>query len=176
MDKSLILDRDGVINIDKQYVYKIEDLEFVDGIEELILEAKLKNYIVICITNQSGIARGFFSEEEFHNFMKELNKRLFKKIGFALDAYYYCPHHPNAKIEKYKKVCNCRKPNIGMFTKVLENFNLDLTNSVFIGDKLSDIEAAEAMEIGEKYFLSISKNQINKKKVHQIQSLSQVKL
>ena len=63
MDKSLNLDRDGVINIDKQYVYKIEDLEFVDGIEELILEAKLKNYIVICITNQSGIARGFFSEE-----------------------------------------------------------------------------------------------------------------
>lgn len=176
MNKSLILDRDGVINIDKKYVYKTKDLEFVDGIEDLIHEAKLKNYIVICITNQSGIARGFFSEEEFHIFMRELNKRLLNKIGFALDAYYYCPHHPNAKIEKYKKICDCRKPKIGMFKKILENFNIDLANSVFIGDKLSDIEAAETMSIGKKYFLSFSNNKINKNKIYNIKSLSQVKL
>lgn len=176
MDKSLILDRDGVINVDKKYVYKAEDLEFVDGIEELILKAKLKNYLVICLTNQSGIARGFYSETEFHTFMKELNKRLLNKIGFSLDAYYYCPHHPNAKILKYKKICDCRKPKIGMFKKALENFNLDLANSVFIGDKLSDIEAAENIAIGEKYFLSTTKNNINKENFKQISSLSEVKL
>ena len=176
MDKSLILDRDGVINLDKNYVYKTEDLEFVDGIEELIREAKLKNYLVICVTNQSGIAKGFFSELEFHTFMKELNKRLLNKIGFSLDAYYYCPHHPDAKISKYKKICDCRKPKVGMFTKILENFNLDLANSVFIGDKLSDMEAAQSMSIGAKYFLSSNKNNTNKKNFHQINSLSEVKL
>ena len=125
MRKALFLDRDGVINVDKKYTFRNEELQFIEGVQDLIKEAKLKGYYVICITNQSGIARGFFTKNDFHQFMKYLNFRLKTNIGFELDAYYFCPHHPDGIIPEYSFQCKCRKPKVGLFDLVAKEFDID---------------------------------------------------
>ena len=154
MNKALFLDRDGVINVDKEYIYKPNDLHFMDGIIKLIKTAKNKYYKVICITNQSGIARGFFTENDLQVFMTYLNQELINLIGFPLDAYYYCPHHPFGVVEEYSYVCDCRKPATGLLEAACKDYNIDCNNSIFIGDKFTDLQAAEKMNIKKLYFYS----------------------
>ena len=158
MNKALFLDRDGVINIDKNYIYKPDDLVFCKGIKQLIKRAKKKLFKVICITNQSGIARGFFMEEDLKTFMSYLNKDLTSSIGFGLDAYYYCPHHPLGIVKEYSIICDCRKPAKGLFEQACNDYNIDCKNSIFIGDKLTDLQAAEKMNIQKIYYYSKTKN------------------
>ena len=158
MHKVLFLDRDGVINVDSKYTYMPSDLHFVDGIQTLIKKAKLKDYYVICITNQSGIARGLFNENDFHTFMKYLNNRLKISIGFELDAYYFCPHHPSGTVKEYSLECKCRKPEIGLFQLAANDFEIDFANSIFIGDKLTDLIAAESMNIKNLFLYTKNKN------------------
>ncbi|WP_269603976.1 D-glycero-alpha-D-manno-heptose-1,7-bisphosphate 7-phosphatase [Prochlorococcus marinus] len=157
MNKALFLDRDGVINVDKEYIYKPDDLVFTDGIAKLIQTAKQKYYKVICITNQSGIARGFFKENDLKNFMAYLNHELINLIGFPLDAYYYCPHHPFGVVEAYSYVCDCRKPAAGLIEVACKDFNIDCSSSIFIGDKFTDLQAAEKMNISKLYLYSKTK-------------------
>ena len=176
MNKALFLDRDGAINIDKKYIYKSNDLIFTDGIKELIKSAKLRSYKIICITNQSGIARGFYKEKDFKSFMKYLNQSLLNSIGFELDKYYFCPHHPDGIIKKYSHICNCRKPATGLFKKACNEFKIDCTKSVFIGDKLSDLKAAESMNIKKIYFFSTSNIIYNNPRYISINKIEQVKL
>lgn len=131
--KALFLDRDGVINIDKKYVYKIEDFEFYNEIFDLCKYFILKDYLIFIITNQSGIARSYYSEEDFLklcNFV--LNE--FTKKDITISKIYYCPHLEN---------CECRKPKPGMILKAKNEFDIDIKNSVFIGDNLSDMQAGK---------------------------------
>ena len=141
MKKALFLDRDGVINVDYGYVYKVSAFDFMDGIFDLVKRANEQGYKVIVVTNQSGIGRGMYTESD----LAELSQWMvlkFAQHGAIIDDVLYCPHHPKAELKKYKKVCECRKPNPGMFNTAAAQHNISLTNSIMVGDKLSDVEAA----------------------------------
>ena len=140
-NKALFLDRDGVINVDKHYVHKIEDCEFIDGIFDLCRRAKDKGYKLIVVTNQAGIAKGYFTENDFHTFMEYVRSEFIRQ-GCPLDDVFYCPYHKDG-IGKYKMDSFDRKPNPGMILKAAKKHNIDLKQSILIGDKKSDIEAGK---------------------------------
>lgn len=147
MNKALFLDRDGVINVEKNYVYKIEDFEFIDGIFKLAKKYQDEGYLIIVITNQAGIGRGYYTEEDFCRLTDWMAKE-FENNGVHIAKVYYCPHHPKYGIGDYRKDCICRKPKPGMIFKAQEEFNIDLGQSVLIGDKESDIEAGRRAGVG----------------------------
>ncbi len=142
MNKAVFLDRDGVINIEKNYVYKIEDFEFIDGIFDLCKKYQQEGYLLIVITNQAGIARGYYTEEQFRVLTDWMVKK-FEEQGISIAKVYFCPHHPDFTGE-----CECRKPNPGMILQAAKEFKLDLSKSILIGDKMSDIEAGERAGVG----------------------------
>ena len=139
MKKAIFLDRDGTINIEKEYLYKICDFEFLPGVIDALQILQKAGYLLIIITNQSGIARGFYSENDFHTLNQWMTDELRRK-GIFIDKVYYCPHYPEAKIEKYRLACECRKPGLGMFMQAVKEFDIDLGKSFTIGDKLRDCE------------------------------------
>lgn len=146
--KALFLDRDGVINIEKNYLYKAEDFEFIDGVFELCKHFQSLGFIIIVITNQSGIARGYYSENDFLKLSSWMVDE-FKKQGITISRVYHCPHHPDFSGE-----CECRKPKNGMVLKAQKDFDIDLKSSVLVGDSESDIEAAISSNITQTYLLS----------------------
>lgn len=152
MNKALFLDRDGVINVDKNYVHKIEDFEFVDGIFELTKYFQDKGYLIIVITNQAGIGRGYYTEKDFH-VLNDWMVEQFKKKGINITEVYYCPFHPTHGIGEYKKDSFDRKPNPGMILKAKEKYNIDLDESVLIGDKDSDIQAGENAGVKKNFLI-----------------------
>ena len=137
---ALFLDRDGVINVDKNYVHKREDFVFIDGIFDLVKRANSSRYHVIIITNQAGIGRGFYTENDFHSLMSWVTKK-FEEKGAYIDAVYFSPFHPIHGLGKYKKDSDCRKPKPGMLLQAATDFDIDLERSILIGDKQTDIEA-----------------------------------
>ena len=143
---ALFLDRDGVINKEVNYLYKKEDFEFIDGIFELCSFYQNLGYKIIVVTNQSGIARGFFNEDQFNELTNWMIGE-FDKQGLHVSKVYYCPHHPEISGE-----CRCRKPDIGMFLDAKEEFDIDLENSLMVGDNERDIEAAKKAGISQTYF------------------------
>lgn len=130
---AIFLDRDGVLSEEKSYVCTLEDFTIFSYTKECIKKIKEKGYLTIVITNQSGVARGLFSEEV----LQEMNSYLIKETD--VDAVYYCPHHPQGKIEKYRKECNCRKPRTGMIEQACKDFSIDMERSYIVGDRASDI-------------------------------------
>ncbi len=155
-NKALFLDRDGVINIDHGYVHQIEKFDFIDGIFELCHKAQELGYLIIIVTNQAGIAKGFYTEEQFLDLTKWMEDE-FKKRDIKITKTFYCPYHIEAKNEKYLQNSFNRKPNPGMLLEAIAEFNIDPEKSIMIGDKESDIEAGEKAAIG-KNFLVKSKN------------------
>jgi len=149
--KALFLDRDGIINIDHGYVSKIEDFKFTDGIFDLIRLFSDAGYLIFVVTNQSGIGRGYYSEEDFTTLTDWMIKE-FKKKELKIEKVYYCPHSPEDK-------CHCRKPQTGMIEQALEEQPLDLAHSWLIGDKQSDIDLARNAGIGQSIY--IGDKQIN---------------
>ena len=140
MKRVVFLDRDGVINEDLDFVHKKEDFRFIPrSIEGLKL---LKNYGLIVVTNQSGIARGYYTEENMHSLHEHMIEEL-EKGGIFLLGIYYCPHHSEKGIGKYKIDCGCRKPKSGMLEQAAEEHNIDLGESWTIGDKLRDIKSSK---------------------------------
>jgi len=139
MKKAIFLDRDGTINVEKDYIYKSEDLVFEEGTIEALKTFKNLGYILIVVSNQSGIARGYFTEEDLNIFNNNMNEIL-KKNGIEITEFYCCPHHPDG-IGEYKKVCECRKPNNKMIEDAIKKYNIDREKSYMIGDKTSDIGA-----------------------------------
>ncbi|WP_458699950.1 D-glycero-beta-D-manno-heptose 1,7-bisphosphate 7-phosphatase [Sulfurospirillum sp. 1307] len=148
MKKAIFLDRDGIINIDKSYVYKKEDFEFNEGIFETLRHLQKLGYLLFIVTNQSGIGRGYYSEKDFLQLTDWMIKEFYKK-DINISKVYYCPHSPDEN-------CTCRKPNILMFKKAKNEFNVDMKNSWMIGDKQSDIQAGLNAGIENTIFVNSS--------------------
>lgn len=142
MNKAIFLDRDGTINVEKHYLYKIEDFEFLPGAIAALKKLQDAGFLLIIITNQSGIARGYYSQEDFLKLNKWMLEEL-KRHDVIISDVYYCPHLPDARIKKYRKTCECRKPKLGLFEQAVIEYNIDLSHSFAIGDKLRDCAICE---------------------------------
>lgn len=151
-NKAIFLDRDGTINVDIGYTHKIEDLKIIPEVIEGLKMLGETDYKLIIVTNQSGIGRGHYTEEDYHKFREEIQKRL-RKEKINIDAEYFCSHNPNEN-------CNCRKPKIGMLEKATKDFNIDLTKSWMIGDNLSDIQAGKNAGCKTIHILTQENNKI----------------
>ncbi|AZQ84764.1 D-glycero-beta-D-manno-heptose 1,7-bisphosphate 7-phosphatase [Colwellia sp. Arc7-635] len=141
MNKALFLDRDGIINIDHGYVHKIENFEFVDGIFELCQLAISKGYQIFVITNQAGIARGYYDKQTFEALSQWMVSK-FEEQNVSIGKVYYCPHHPDKGVNEFVMSCDCRKPEPGMIMQAQQEYSIALADSIFIGDKISDMQAA----------------------------------
>jgi len=137
MNKALFLDRDGIINQDSAYPHKPEQIEFIDEIFELCKTASSKGYMLIVVTNQAGVARGYFTEDDVRKLHQWMSEQ-FQLRGIILTAFYYCPFHPKGKIEKYRQDSDCRKPAPGMILQAVKDYNIDIKSSLMVGDKPSD--------------------------------------
>lgn len=138
MNRAVFLDRDGTINIDKDYLYKIEDFTYLSGAKDGLKILQDAQFLLIVVTNQSGIARGYYTEEDFKKLNQWMLDDLAKSEIFIADVL-YCPHHPQAVIAKYRKKCKCRKPEQELFFKAAKKHNIDISKSYVIGDKPRDI-------------------------------------
>jgi D-glycero-D-manno-heptose 1,7-bisphosphate phosphatase len=144
---AVFLDRDGVINHNHGYVHKCEDFDFIEGIFDVVRQAVEQNYKLIVITNQAGIARGFYTEEQFHQLTDWMCEQ-FSAAGAPISRVYFSPYHPTAGIGKYLKDDVSRKPHPGMILQAQNDLEIDLNRSVLIGDKVSDIQAGTTAGIG----------------------------
>lgn len=138
MNKAVILDRDGTINEEKNYLYKIEDFDFTYKAKEAIKQLRDNGYIIIVITNQAGIARGYYNEKQLENLHEWINKEL-EKYETKIDEFLYCPHHPTAGKGDYRIECNCRKPNTYLYEYAIKKYDIDISKSYVIGDKITDL-------------------------------------
>ena len=137
-NKAVFLDRDGTINIDKNYLYKQEDFEYIDGAVEGLRLLYDMGYLLVIITNQSGIARGYYSEEDYFKLDSWLKNDLLDK-GVKIAGSYYCPHLPEGKVKAYAKDCDCRKPKTTLFWQATRELEIDMDKSFAIGDKTRDL-------------------------------------
>lgn len=138
---AVFLDRDGVLTREKSYVTSVKELEIFPYTAECVRQMHQKGYYAIVITNQSGVARGLFSEDD----LAEMNDYLLAETG--VDAIYYCPHHPNGKIEKYKRECDCRKPATGLLEAAERDFDIDMSMSWLVGDRAGDILTGKSVGV-----------------------------
>lgn len=138
--RAVFLDRDGVINEDVGYIGDAARVKILPGVAQAIHQLNQKKFKVIVVTNQSAVARGLFSEADVQQVNDYIKKKLAEKQA-VIDGIYYCPHHIEGVIEKYRRDCNCRKPKTGMIEDAVRDFHLDLKSSFLIGDNESDIEA-----------------------------------
>ena len=144
-NKALFLDRDGIINIDHGYVYKIQNFTFTQEIFELIQKFSKLGYLIFIVTNQSGIGRKYYTEDDFQKLTRWMLSE-FKKHNINITEVYHCPHAPEEN-------CHCRKPETGMIEKSIKDYSIDLKNSWMIGDKQSDIDLAQNAGIGNSIYI-----------------------
>lgn len=137
---AVFLDRDGVINEDREYVHTIDEFKFIDGVIETCQKLKQQGYLLVVVTNQSGIGRGMFTEEQFMQLTEWMDWSLADR-GVDLDGIYFCPHTPEAD-------CACRKPKPGMLLDAAKELDIDMANSYMVGDKVADLEAGRAAGVG----------------------------
>ena len=150
--KAAFIDRDGVLNEERAYVHRIEDFVFVRGAIEALRALQAAGYLLVVITNQSGIARGLYSEADYLVLTRYICERL-RAAGVHLDAVEYCPHLSDAPVERYRADCDCRKPKPGMLRKAIRELDIDPQVSFIVGDKLSDVEAGRAAGIGRCFLV-----------------------
>ena len=142
----LFLDRDGVVNREIGYLYRPDQVVFTPGIFDLCRHAQALGYVLIIITNQSGIARQLYSETDFHSLMNWMTEE-FLRQNVRVDGYYFCPHHPEYGVGPYRKECEDRKPQPGMILKASTDHKIDLKRSILVGDRCSDIQAGAAADV-----------------------------
>ena len=147
MNKAVFLDRDGTINVDKNYLYKVEDFEFLPDVIESLKKFQDLGYLLIIITNQSGIARNYYTKDDFLKLKKWLINYL-NNYSIHISNIYYCPHGPDS-------ICECRKPKLGLFEQAAKDFDIDLDSSIAIGDKERDVSICK--KYGTKGFVLYSK-------------------
>lgn len=141
MARAAFFDRDGTINVDVHYLHKKEDLVFIEGMPQFIRKWNEWGFLVIVVTNQAGIARGYYTEEQMHALHRYMNEKL-SEFGAHIDAFYFCPHHPDIT-----GPCGCRKPQTGMLDRAVSDFNIDPARSILFGDQAWDIEAGRRLGI-----------------------------
>lgn len=166
MDKVIFLDRDGTINEEVNYLHKPEDLQILPGVPEAIKRLRDGGFKIVVVTNQAGVARGYYSCRDVDALHEYLNQQL-KKSGAWIDRFYYCPHHPVHGIGEYKRACHCRKPETGMFEQAGQEYDVDKEHSYMIGDKLLDVEAGNrygvhGILVGTGYGRQIHQEQLEK--------------
>ncbi|PSU28887.1 D-glycero-beta-D-manno-heptose 1,7-bisphosphate 7-phosphatase [Photobacterium lutimaris] len=153
---AVFIDRDGVINIDHGYVHTTDDFEYVEGVFEACKKLKAMGYMLVLVTNQAGIARGMYNEDEFLTLTEWMDWN-FVDNGVEFDGIYYCPHHPTEGKGDYLQDCECRKPKPGMFISARDFLKIDMAGSVMIGDKADDMKAAAAADVGTKILVRTGK-------------------
>jgi len=156
MNKALFLDRDGVINADKGHVYLKEHFEFLPGIFETCRKYASQEYHIIIVTNQAGIAKGIYTEEDF-DLLTEWMVNQFSNEGITISKVYHCPHHP-----EIDGICECRKPEPGMLLQAIKDFNLDISECVLIGDKETDLEAGRRAGIPDLNLILVTQSSTEK--------------
>ena len=160
---AVFFDRDGVLNVDTGYVYRWEDVVWIPGAIETIRYFNERGYLTFVVTNQSGIARGYYTEEDMRHLHERMNLEL-QSHGAHIDAFYFCPHHPDALLEEYRGECDCRKPQAGMIRKALTEWFVDTEASFLVGYKQSDIDAAKTAGISGYLFTGKNLYQFLKEK------------
>jgi len=168
MQKALFLDRDGVINVEKDYLYKIEDFEFIDGIFELCRHYTELGYLIIVVTNQSGIAREYYNIDDFNRLTLWMQNEFLKR-DIRLQKVYFCPHHPDISGE-----CSCRKPKPGMLLSAQKEFDIDMKNSILIGDKERDIEAGLNAGLSQTYLFDEADEILDSKATEIVKNLNDI--
>lgn len=146
------LDRDGVINEDRGYVHRAEDFQLLPGVVEA-LQLLARDHVLVVVTNQSGIARGYYTEAQHHALSDHL-RGLLKPADVEIAAVYHCPHHPEAALAQWRRECDCRKPGPGMLLRAAEELGLDLSASLLAGDRGSDIAAGRAAGVGRCFLIA----------------------
>lgn len=137
------LDRDGVLNVDVAYLHRIEDFQWIDGAPQAIRRLNDLGYLVFVVTNQSGVARGYYSEDDVHRLHAFMGQDL-ARVGAHIDAFRHCPHLPDGSVEAYRQDCRCRKPEPGMVEDLLAAYPVDVARSFIIGDRQRDLDAGAA--------------------------------
>ncbi len=150
--KAAFLDRDGVINLDRAYVHSWGEFEFVPGAVDAMRRLREAGYALVVVTNQSGLARGKYTEAQFQALTAQMCAAL-AEAGATVDAVYHCPHHPSGKVLELARECDCRKPAPGMIWRATKALGLSLAASFLVGDKPSDIQAARAAGVGKAYIV-----------------------
>jgi D-glycero-D-manno-heptose 1,7-bisphosphate phosphatase len=150
--RALFLDRDGVVNEEVGYLHRAEEVRFVDGIFSLCRTAMRLGYRLIVVTNQAGIARGYYSEADFQALMTSIRAEL-RAEGVELDAVYFCPFHPEHGVGEYKREHEDRKPGTGMLRRGVTEFGVELSESVMVGDRCSDVAAANAAGLRQAFLI-----------------------
>lgn len=145
-NRAVFLDRDGTIVEERDYLARREELRFIPGSKEAIKRLRDAGFKIVVVTNQSGIARGYFTEQTIHDIHETIQQRL-RPLGTRIDGFYYCPHHPSKGLARYRMKCNCRKPGPGMFLQAVRELGLDLNKSFLVGDSVEDIRAAQNLRI-----------------------------
>lgn len=145
-NKAIFLDRDGTINKDKNYLHRISEFEYIEGAIDGLKKLSNMGYLLVIITNQSGIARGFYSEQDYLTLDMWMRNDLSNK-GIIISNSYYCPHLPNGVVPQYTKECDCRKPKTGLFWKARNDLNIDMCRSYAIGDKYRDLSICEESDV-----------------------------
>ena len=140
--KAIFVDRDGTLNYDRGYTHKLSDLKIYDDIIPLLMDYYEKNFLIIVITNQSGIGRGYYTVDEMESFNREIAKELIFK-GIKIEDFFYCPHTPD-------QGCRCRKPETGLIEEAAIKYDIDISNSVVIGDRES-VDGEMARKLGMKF-------------------------
>ena len=150
--KAAFIDRDGVLNEERAFVHRIEDFAFVPGAIEALRALQAAGYLLVIITNQSGIARGLYSEADYLELTARVREHL-QAAGVRLDAVEYCPHLADAPVERYRVDCDCRKPKPGMLRRAIEALDINPAASFLVGDRLSDIEAGRCAGVGRCFLV-----------------------
>ena len=140
--KAIFFDRDGTINEEVGYLYKFEHFRWVNGAIEAIKFCNDNGYLAIVVTNQSGVARGFYTEDDIKKLHRQINDEL-KNFNAHIDDFFYCPHHPDGIVTKYSVDCECRKPKSKLIEDACVKYNIDKAQSLMIGDKPRDVECGE---------------------------------
>ncbi len=141
--RAVFLDRDGTLNVEKDYLYRVEDFEFIPGVPEALKKLQEAGFLLVVVTNQSGVARGFYTLEDVEILHRHMRAEL-DKYGVTLDGIYVCPHHPEKGQPPFNIDCDCRKGKPGMLLQAAQELDIDLSQSFMVGDKLADIEAGTA--------------------------------
>jgi D-glycero-D-manno-heptose 1,7-bisphosphate phosphatase len=151
MTSAVFLDRDGVINVDHGYVSTWEQFEFLPGAPEALRELQDAGYLLIIVSNQSGIGRGYYSERDLDTLNQAIAEHLDSTLGVTLSGFYHCPHHPTEGEGEFRQQCDCRKPAPGMIQQAVLDHGIDVKTSLLVGDKDSDIEAGRAAGVARLF-------------------------